>query len=365
MRMPKAAAVVLIVHAAGWSLLGHQPDTSRDTRAIAEARVVVQQIVTDGRAPGIAVAVARGGEIVWSEGFGSANLEHRVPASDQTLFGIGSITKTLTMAAAVRLMERGLLDLDAPIEQYLTDWPHKGQGVTVRRLGAHQGGISDDFANDHSQTARHFATVDAAYQEIKKGRMEFVPGSRTEYATGLYTIIGRVLEVVGGREYTRLMREEVFEPAGATGIVPNDRRAIIPNRTIFYANREGGGFEHGPFFDPSHKLPGAGYLARARDIALFGSSLLGGRLLGDRGREEMFRAVPLANGTPTEFALGLRVASDSSGRLLHLPGGGIGISSWLFIHPDADLTIALLSNVNTAPVGGATHRKIAAAFLRR
>jgi hypothetical protein len=79
----------------------------------------------------------------------------------------------------------------------------------------------------------------------------------------------------------------------------------------------------------------------------------------------MFRAVPLANGTPTEFALGLRVASDSSGRLLHLPGGGIGISSWLFIHPDADLTIALLSNVNTAPVGGATHRKIAAAFLRR
>jgi CubicO group peptidase (beta-lactamase class C family) len=207
--------------------------------------------------------------------------------------------------------------------------------------------------------------VDAAYQEIKNGRVDFEPGSRTEYATGLYTIIGRVLERAGGREYLQLMRDEVFVPSGATGIVPNDRRAIVPHRTGFYANREGGGFEHGVFFDPSHKLPGAGFLATATDIARFGSSLLRGRLLGDKAREEMFRPVPLSSGTPTDYALGLRVSSDASGRLLHLPGGGIGISSWLFIHADADLAIALLSNVNTAPVGGRTHRRIAEAFLRR
>jgi CubicO group peptidase (beta-lactamase class C family) len=268
------------------------------------------------------------------------------------------------MTAAVRLMERGLLDLDAPVETYLRDWPHKGRGVTVRRLAAHQSGLSDAFANDHYSSSRHFATLDEAYQEIKAGAVEYEPGSRTVYATGVYTIIGRVLEVVGGRDYQRLMHEEVFVPAGVPAIVANDRRAIIPHRTGFYAERDGGGFEHGLFFDPSHKLPGAGYLATARELALFGSALLRSRVIGDRGRQELFRAVPLANGTPTEFALGLRVSSDAHGRVLHLPGGGIGISSWLFIHPDADLVVAILSNVNTAPVGGSTHERIAAAFLR-
>jgi CubicO group peptidase (beta-lactamase class C family) len=224
--------------------------------------------------------------------------------------------------------------------------------------------MSDAFATDHYATARHFDTIDAAYQEIKRDRIVFEPGSKSVYATGTYTIIGRVLEAVARRDYHRLMREEVFERAGVSGIQPNDRRSIIPHRTGFYANREVGGFENGAFFDPSHKLPGAGYLATARDLATFGSALLSGDLLGERGRREMFQPVALADGTATEFALGLRVSSDGSGRLLHQPGGGIGISSWLFLHADAGLVVALVANVNTAPVGGQTHRRIADAFLR-
>lgn len=332
-------------------------------RAVAESRRAVEGLVENGQTPGVAVAVAAGGEVVWSEGFGFADLEHRVPVSDGTRFGIGSISKTLTMAAAVRLMQRGRLDLDAPVERYLDDFPHTKRGITLRRLAAHQSGMSDAFATAHYTTSRHFDTLDAAYQEIKAGPIEYEPGSKAVYATGTYSVIGRVLEKAAGRDYLTVMREELFEPAGVAGIVPNDRRAIIPHRTAFYANRERGGFEHGPFFDPSHKLPGAGYLATAREIATFGAALLRPDLLGDRARRELFTPVPLADGTPTEFALGLRVSSDAHGPLLHQPGGGIGISGWLFIHPDADLVIALLANVNTAPVGGRTHRQIADAFL--
>jgi len=236
--------------------------------------------------------------------------------------------------------------------------------VTVRRLAAHQSGISDEVAAELYSTARHFASIEAAYNEIIKAPMPHEPGTRVEYATGLYTIIGRVLERVAGRDYQTVMREEVFRVAGLSGIVANDPRARIPHRSGFYANREGGGFEKGAYFDPSHKLPGAGYLATAKEIATFGAALLRDPLLGERGRAEMFRAVPLADDTPTEYALGLRVSTDAHGRLLHLPGGGIGISSWIFIHPEADLVVALLSNVNTAPVGGRTHRRIAEAFLR-
>lgn len=364
MRTPAVLLIALLVVAGGHAGRAHHAQETRYKGAIAESRKVMEAIVDRFQAPGVGAAVAAGGRLVWNEGFGLADIERRVPVTEATRFGIGSISKTLTMAAAVRLMEAGRLDLDAPVERYLPDFPHAGRGITIRRLAAHQSGISDSVAAGLYSTSQHFATLDAAYQLIVKAPMEFEPGAKVAYATGLYTIIGRVLERVSGRDYATLMREEVFRVAGVPGIVPNDPRKPVGHRTVFYANRERGGFEKGPDVDPSHKLPGAGFLATAGEIATFGAALLRGPLLGDRGRAEMFRAVPLGDGSPTEWALGLRVSKDVHGRLLHLPGGGIGISAWIFLHPEADLVIALLSNVNTAPVGGRTHRQIADAFIR-
>jgi CubicO group peptidase (beta-lactamase class C family) len=339
----------------------HLAIQARFASAIEEGQHALREMVATAKTPGVAVAVAIGRDVVWTEGFGLANLELAVPVSSETRFGIGSISKTLTMAAAVRLRERGLLDLDAPVERYLTDFAHKGRGITVRRIAAHQSGMSDAFSTEHYATTRHFATLESAYREIQQAPLEYEPGTRAVYATGTYTVIGRVMEAVSGRDYQTLMREEVFHPSHVA-IVANDRRAIIPHRAGFYDNRDGGGFEHGPFFDPSYKLPGAGWLATARELAQFGSALLGAKLLSDHGRAEMFRTVPLADGTPTEYALGLQRASGEAGEMLHIPGGGIGISSWLFIYPDREMVIALLANVNTAPVGGQAHRRIAAAF---
>ena len=338
--------------------LAHQ---ARFASAIEEGQRALRTMVATGKTPGVSVAVAIGRDVVWTEGFGLANLELSVPVSGETRFGIGSISKTLTMAAAVRLWERGVLDLDAPVERYLPDFAHKGRGITVRRLAAHQSGMSDAFSTEHYATTRHFATLESAYREMQRAPLDYEPGSRVVYATGTYTVIGRVIEVVTGRDYQTVMREEVFEPAHVA-IVANNRRAIIPHRAGFYDRQDGGRFAHGPFFDPSYKLPGAGFLSTARELAQFGSALLGDKLLSTRGRGEMFRAVPLADGTPTEYALGLQSVTGAYGAVLHIPGGGIGISSWLFIYPEQEMVIALLANVNTAPVGGQAQRRIAAAF---
>jgi CubicO group peptidase (beta-lactamase class C family) len=306
--------------------------------------------------------VAVGGNVVWSEGFGFANLEERTAAANDTKFGLGSISKTLTMAAAMRLVDQGRLDLDAPVENYLPGFPHRGRGITVRRLAAHQSGLSDAFAVQHYSTRRAFPTLDSAYREIVAVPPDHPAGARAVYATGLFTIIGRVLEAASGRDYRSLMRTEVFAPIGIRP-VENDPAMVIPNRAVYYANTASGGFERAPAIDPSHKLPGAGYVATAAEIAQFGAALLRPSFLSDRARAEMFRAVPLADGTATEWALGLQAGSNQHGRLLHLPGGGPGISSWLFIYPDAGVVIALLSNVNTAPVGGRASRRIADAFI--
>jgi serine beta-lactamase-like protein LACTB, mitochondrial len=109
--------------------------------------------------PGAAAAVAVGGQIVWSEGFGQASRE--------TPFGIGSISKALTLAAAMTLVDEGRLDLDAPIERYLPDWPHRGRGITARRLAARQSGLADSFADEHYTATAHFPDLDSAYRHIR------------------------------------------------------------------------------------------------------------------------------------------------------------------------------------------------------
>lgn len=328
-----------------------------------QAGEAMRKAIRSGAAPGAAAAVAVGGRIAWAEAFGMADLARRKPASLETRFGIGSISKTLTLAAALALADAGSLDLDAPVERYLPDFPHAGQGVTVRRIGAHQSGIADAFASEHYWTTARFAPLDSAYRLIVAAPMAFRPGSRSEYATGLFTIVGRVLERVGGQEYLDVMRRTVLGPAGMAATLPNDPRRPPPERTMFYVRAERGGFEPAPAFDPSHKLPGAGFLSTAEDLARFGSALLRPGLLSERGRREMFTPAPLADGTPTRYALGFQVLEEGGRRLLLQSGGGPGIASWLAVYPDDDVVIAVLSNATGAPLEE-TVRRVAAGFLR-
>lgn len=332
--------------------------------AIARGRAAMDEAMRAGAAPGAAVAVAVKGRMVWSDGFGLADLVRGTPVTTATRFGVGSISKALTLAAAISLADDGLVDLDAPIERYIPDFPHRGHGVTIRRIAAHQSGISDTFANAHYYTTRHFDALADAYPGIASAPLIFEPGTRTAYATGLFTIVGRVLEVAAGSPYPELMRQRVLGPARMRATAPNDPRHATPDRTGFYVAREGGGFTPAPPYDPSFKLPGAGFLATAEDLARFGAALLRPGLLSDRGRREMFTAVPLADGTPAAYALGFQSLLEDGRRLLLQPGGGPGIAGWLAIYPDDDVIVAILANATGAPLGGEVRRAVAAGFLR-
>lgn len=206
--------------------------------AASNATEAMRGAIQEGAAPGASAAVAVNGRVVWAEGFGVTDLAKGAPVTPATRFGVGSISKALTLTAALALADEGKLDLDAPVERYLPDFPHRGRGVTVRRIGAHQSGIADQFADRNYYTTAHFPVLDSAYRGVAAAPLAFPPGTRTEYATGLFSIVGRVLERVGGVSYLEVMRRRVFEPAGMSATVPNDPRHPIADRSAFYVRRE-------------------------------------------------------------------------------------------------------------------------------
>ena len=124
-----------------------------------EARTLLQQDLVEKRYPGIAVAVSVDGRTVLSEGFGYADLEHRVPMTPSVKFRVGSIAKPMTAATVATLYQQGRIDLDASIEQYVPTFPRKAYPITARQLGGHLAGIrhyqgDENFIRDPYPTVR-------------------------------------------------------------------------------------------------------------------------------------------------------------------------------------------------------------------
>jgi CubicO group peptidase (beta-lactamase class C family) len=160
------------------------------------------------------------------------------------------------------------------------------------------------------------------------------------------------------------MRRLVLAPAGMRGTAPNDPGRRPADLASFYIYRGTGRFDPAPITDPSFKLPGAGFIATAEDLARFGAALLDRSFLSDDSRRELFTTVPLENGTPTRYALGFQGLEEDGRRLLLQPGGGPGIAGWLAIYPDDGVVVAILSNATGAPLGDEVRRAVAAGFLR-
>lgn len=359
------ACLVLTVFSFSEDVLGqNKVKSTSNSQAISSGRATVRAMLARASVPGMGVAVAVDGQMVWAEGFGLADLEQSVAATNETKFGIGSISKSLTTALVGRLVEEGLVDLDAPVERYLPEFPHKNQKISVRLIAGHLSGLGDDFATANFYSSTHYPNTADALKEILKDPLLSPPRERHFYSTGSYTIIAGVVEKATGRDFLTAMNEYVIKPLKLRNTVPNDRKSIIAGRTAFYVQDESGKPRNAPYFDPSHKWAGAGYLSTAEDLTRFGAALLKPGFLKQSTLDELFRPLETASGEKTEFALGWRIGTDKKGRrIVHQPGGGAGISCWMFLYPDESMVITVLSNQTGAPVGGRVVDAIADSFV--
>lgn len=345
------------------------------TEAAPVAQAALQERAHTDDIPAMAAAVAIDRHIVWSDALGHADREAGRPATARTQFGIGSVTKALTMVLAGRLVDQGELDLDTPVERYLPGFRHSGRGITVRLLAGHLSGLGDAFANENRLTVRHYQTKEALAAILEEAPRT-PAGNEHFYATGPYTVIAAVVEAVTGEPFATALKSRVLEPLGMNATVPNDPRSPPPDRAAFYEADAKGKPVRAGAYDPSHKLAGAGYLSTAEDLVRFGSALLAPGFLSAATLEQLFTPLKTRAGVDTGVGLGFRVGPDAwpgmgwvigpdaeRRRIVHQPGGGPGISAWLVIDRDAKLVMAVLSNKTSANVGGRAFDTIFEAFL--
>lgn len=363
--MPQIALLFLVSVCAGPQGSSAQVSKGRRATAIDTSSKAIHAMMERSGTPGLSVAVMAGGEIVWSQGFGYADLENSVPVTPRTRFGIGSISKSLTTALAGRLADNETMRFDVPIEHYLPDYPHAGRGITVRLIAAHLSGIDDRTERRLRHTALHFDTTREALEVLWNDPVVDEPGTQVRYGTGTYTTIAAIVEHVSGQDFLSAMERQVLRPLGLEDTVPNERREIIPHRTCFYERASGGEIVHAPYYDPSFKWAGAGYLSTAEDLVRFGAAMSGPGFLSESTWKQITMPARTAGGEVSRFALGWDAPQDLGryGAEIAKSGGGPGIRANLALYPDCDVVIAMLTNLSRAPLRGELWEAVAGAFL--
>ena len=239
------------------------PAPLRFAAVVAEARALVHQDLAEKGHPGIALAVSVDGQTIWSEGFGYANLEHRMPMWPTVKFRIGSISKPLTAAAGAKLYEQGRLDLDAPVQQYVPSFPEKEHPVTTRQLGGHLAGVRH-YRGDEFLIRDPYASVEEGLGIFKDAPFLHEPGTKYLYSTYGWNLISAVVEGASGRNFLEYMREEVFRPLAMIHTVADYVHRLIYQRAGFYARGEDGLLVNAPFVDNSHKWQGVVFSRRQK-----------------------------------------------------------------------------------------------------
>jgi CubicO group peptidase (beta-lactamase class C family) len=328
--------------------------------AIDASREAIREIMEAQGVPGASVAVGIGGEIVWSEGFGWADLEQGVPVTTLTKFRIGSVSKTMTATGLGLLMERGQIYLDAPVQRYVQDFPEKRWPVTTRQLGGHIAGVRH-YRGMEMLSARRYATVASGLTIFAEDTLLFEPGTDYSYSSYGWNLLSAVTEGASGREFLAFMRDEVFEPLGLRHTVADHTDSIIPHRTRYYEQGEGYAISNAPYVDSSYKWAGGGFLSTPEDLVRFGQAHAGPGILRAETLEELQTPQTLRNGESTNYGIGWRTSVQEDGdQTLGHSGGSVGGATLLIIVPAHDLVVAGVVNIS-GPAGAIVNR-VAAAF---
>lgn len=331
---------------------------------VEQARRFATTLQSQANLPGLSIAVSLGDSLVWSEGFGYANVTRRIPVTSSTRFRIGSVTKLLTATAAARLAQDGRLDLDAPIQRYVPSFPDKGGTITVRQLLGHLSGIRHygrgEFLNTHP-----YRSVREALSVFQDDTLLFAPGTNYRYSSYGYVLASAALEKAAGKDFLTLLKEVLTDPLSLTSIGPDHNDTSDVSQAVPYSVDSLGNFVPGPYNDNSIRWAAGGFLSTAEDLVRFGSVLLTDRFLNPDMRKVLFTSQTTSDGKHTGVGLGWRIAKDSLGApYFHHGGESIGGRAILLIYPDSKLVVAILSHLTFARFGEKQALELARIFRK-
>jgi CubicO group peptidase (beta-lactamase class C family) len=330
---------------------GMQAQARSKTRSEAQAASVRAYLRSEMRhrgIPGLQVAVVRHGRLVLLGAYGVAYLQYAVPVTHQTVFPICSITKAFTGVAMMQLVERGQLDLTAPVSNYLDGLPAPWQVVTIRQLLSNMSGIPNIIDNN-SGVLVGGGGEDAAWAWVQAQPMSFAPGERFDYSQTNYVLLGKIIDKLSGEPFIRFFTERQFQVAQMSRTGFGDSRDVVRDKAQCYgydyaSPTPGGKLRNNYESFPPFRRTASGMNSTAEDLARWIIALQQGRILKKKASlTTLWTQVAFNNGQLGQWALGWGVVLNRPmHRAVGMTGGG---RAAFYLYPDDDLAVVILTNL--------------------
>lgn len=330
-------------------------------------------------APGISVAVAKDGQIVFSGGVGHAELDNRTPADGTTVHNVGSVSKVLAADAVMRLVEQGTVSLDDRIQRYVPTFPEKRGPITLRQILTHTSGIrhyrDGEFGPHRLRSMQHFDDFTEAIKHFTEDPLLFDPGEYRFYSSHAFNLLQGVVETASGMGFESYMQTHVWVPAGMLNSSFDVPARVVYKRGRGYGRDADGALVNSRYEDVSYKYAGGGMLSTVEDLVRFGMAINDGTLLEPATVAQMhavqidpviqFRIDDDPRELPFKQALGWDVPTDTHGRPYISKTGTVrGTRSVVINYPDRGLVVALQANIAPFPVLQ-TGQEVAQMFLEK
>ena len=316
-----------------------------DEQQAAKIHALFAEVDTPGSA-GASLAVAKGGRIIYANGYGYANLEYDVPIIPSTVFHVASVSKQFTAFAVALLADRGELSLDDDIRKHLPELPDFGHKITLKHLIFHTSGIRDQWSllqiagwrMDDVITTEQIMTMLGNQRELN-----FDPGAEHTYSNSGYTLLAQVVERVTGESFSEWTRKNIFEPLEMTGThFHDDHQMIVKKRAYSYAKTEDG-FKN---IVLSYATVGPTSLfTTAEDLSKWAHNFFDPKVGGQAVVEQMLEQGVLNDGTQLDYAFGLFVDDHGGQRVFHHGGADAGFRTYVIMYPEHELSVVVLGNL--------------------
>ncbi len=279
-------------------------------------------------------------------GAGFVNKNDQKRTSSDMLGRIASITKPMTAIAIMQLYEKGMLDLDKPIQTYLKVFPKKAKGdITIRHLLKHTSGISHYSSKWDAMSFTHYPTLVAALDAFKEKELEFEPGTQYVYSSYGYTVLGAIIEKVSQMSYGEYMRKNIWDKAGMSNTSLDENQTYEGKSRLYLKVKST--YIKSPTTDLSIIYPAGGVQSTAKDLLKFGKAVLNHKLIDSTSLFMMINATdelaPAKGDDP--YGFGWAVYDDPKyGKIIQHGGTQPGTSAFFAIYLDHKIVSVVLSN---------------------
>ena len=340
------ALILAVFESAARAATGGSPLLSQE--AIKQIDAIFAQW-DNTRSPGAAVAVSRGGQVIFARGYGMADLQHDVPITPDSIFHVASISKQFTTACVQLLAQDGKLSWADDVRRYVPELRDYGRAITLAHLAHHTSGLRDQWSllgfagwrDDDLITEDDVLTIAS-----RQKRLNFSPSDEYLYCNTGFTLLAVVVKRVSGQSLRDFAAARIFQPLGMTAThFHSDHTEIVRGRTSAYAPRSGGGWKISiPVFDT---YGATSLFTTVGDLLKWEANFTEPRVGGATFVEAMTTPGRLNDGRVTGYALGLRSAKPRGVVEVGHSGADAGYRSDVVRFPEHDLAISVFCNLST------------------